>query len=161
MPREDHDVRITPSVLDRLIDEEPEISREVPASRQKSLRQLKQAVRRDLEWLLNSRQVITEIPADFRELSNSVATYGLPDFAAFNVKTPSDQNRMRRLIEEEIRLFEPRLMDVIVSLETAREAERSFHFRIDARLRVEPSPEPVTFDTTLQLYSGEYTVGTL
>jgi len=48
MPRSDYEVRITPSVLDRLIDEEPEISREPPASRAKNLRQLKQSVRRDL-----------------------------------------------------------------------------------------------------------------
>jgi len=158
MPTQEHEVRITPSVLDRLIDEEPEVSREVPATRQKSLLQLKQAVRRDLEWLLNSRQIIGEIPPDFRELLSSLATYGLPDFTAFNVKNPSDQNRMRRVVEEAIQLFEPRLMDVIVSLEPAAAAERSLHFRIDARLRVEPSPEPVVFDTTLHLYNGEYTV---
>jgi type VI secretion system protein ImpF len=65
---------------------------------------------------------------------------------------------MRHVIEEAIRLFEPRLIDVTVSLESALGAERSLHFRIDARLRVEPSPEPVSFDTTLHLYNGEYTV---
>lgn len=39
-----------------------------------------------------------------------------------------------------------------------REHERALRFRIDARLRVEPAPEPVTFDTVLQLHSGEYLV---
>ena len=45
-----------------------------------------------------------------------------------------------------------------VSLDTASEADRSVRFRIDARLKVDPAPEPVTFDTTLQLMSGEFSV---
>ena len=49
MPRLDEELRITLSVLDRLVDFEPEASQEAPASRSKTLRQLKQAVRRDLE----------------------------------------------------------------------------------------------------------------
>ena len=158
MPRSDYEVRITPSVLDRLIDEEPEISREPPASRAKNLRQLKQSVRRDLEWLLNTRQWIEEIPPELEETRRSLATYGLPDFSALSVNSPADQKAMRRLIEDEIRFFEPRLIDVEISLETARDAERSLHFRINARLRVDPSPEPVVFDTTVHLFKGEYTV---
>jgi type VI secretion system protein ImpF len=158
MSRQEYEVRVTPSVLDRLIDDEPQISREPPASRQKTLQQLKQSVRRDLEWLLNSRRSIEALPDDLREVSSSVAAFGLPDFSAFSVKNPSDQNRMRRSIEEAIRLFEPRMMDVTVTLEPARDAERRVRFRIDANLRVEPAPEPVTFDTTLHLYNGEYTV---
>jgi type VI secretion system protein ImpF len=61
MARYDNEIRITPSVLDRLIDEEPSVSTEPANTRQKSLRQLKQSVRRDLEWLLNSRQIVNGI----------------------------------------------------------------------------------------------------
>ena len=69
MARNDTDYRIVPSVLDRLLDYEPELSTEVAVSQVKSLRLLKQA-----------------------------------------------------------------------------------------QLNVEPEPEPVTFDTVLQLHSGEYKV---
>ena len=31
-------------------------------------------------------------------------------------------------------------------------------FRIDARLKVDPAPEPVSFDTLLQIGSGEFRV---
>ena len=34
----------------------------------------------------------------------------------------------------------------------------SMKFRIDARLKVDPAPEPVSFDTLLQIGSGEFRV---
>jgi hypothetical protein len=40
MSRIDNEIRITPSVLDRLLDFEPDVSREAPKSRSKSLRDL-------------------------------------------------------------------------------------------------------------------------
>lgn len=158
MARSDNEIRITPSVLDRLIDYEPEVSRDPLASRSKSLRQLKQSVKRDIEWLLNTRRLADELPPDLTELQNSVAAYGLPDFTNASIKSPADHNRLRRALEVAISTFEPRLEDVTVVLEPAREGSRMMIFRIDARLKVEPAPEPVTFDTVLQLDSGEYAV---
>ena len=158
MPRTDNEVRIVPSVLDRLIDYEPELSREPPASRSKSLRLLKQSVKRDLECMLNTRQSIVYVEPEMKELTNSLACYGLPDFSNASVKSKSDQNRLRRALEAAIATFEPRLEDVKVSLEATGGVERILHFRIDARLRVDPAPEPVTFDTRLHVTSGEYTV---
>lgn len=158
MPRTDNEVRMSPSVLDRLIDYEPEISREPVASRSKSLRQLKQAVKRDLEWLLNTRQVVGGVPPDLEELNHSLAAYGLADFTTLNIKTHADQNRMRRAIEAAISTFEPRLQDVVVTLMPVERGNTTVHFRVDARLRVEPAPEPVTFDTSLQVQTGEYVV---
>lgn len=158
MARTDNEIRITPSLLDRLIDYEPELTHESIASRARNLRQLKQSVKRDLEWLLNTRQVATGMPADLKELNSSLAVYGLPDFTAVNVKSNDDQDRMRRAIETAIRTFEPRLEDVMVTLEPMHETERALHFRIDARLKVEPAPEPVSFDTVLKLDSGRYAV---
>jgi type VI secretion system protein ImpF len=158
MARVDNEVRVTPSILDRLLDYEPEVSREPIASRAKSLRQLKQSVRRDLEWLLNTRRIAEEVPSDLKEVNRSVATFGLPDFSSISVKNPMDQKRMLREIEEAVRTFEPRLENVEVSFEPMRDTERAMRFRIDAHLKVEPAPEPVTFDTVLQLGSGQYVV---
>lgn len=157
MPRTDNEIRLTPSVLDRLIDFEPEISREPPASRSKSLRQLKQAVKRDLEWLFNTRHTAA-VPPDLEELNHSLAVYGLSEFTAFNVKTAADQGRLRRAIEAAISIFEPRLEDVSVTLLPVQQGQNAVHFRVDARLRIEPAPEPITFDTSLQIDNGEYVV---
>jgi type VI secretion system protein ImpF len=158
MARIESEVRITPPILDRLIDDEPEVTREPPVSRMKSLRQLKHSVRRDLEWLLNSRSVIDEIPEDLNELKSSVFVFGIPDFTSANVSNLNDQNRIRRIVLAAIADFEPNLKDVAVVVERGREFERSLHFRITANLQVEPDPEPVTFDTTLHPWSVEFTV---
>ena len=53
MARSLGETTITVSVLDRLIDLEPQSQVEAPPTRSQSVRTLKNAVRRDLEWLLN------------------------------------------------------------------------------------------------------------
>lgn len=158
MPRNDNETRITPSILDRLIDEEPAATREAPKSRVKNVGELKQAVRRDLEWLLNTRCYPDDIPAKLEEVQNSLAIYGLPDFTGNSVKSPSEQKRLIRSMETAIRLFEPRLMNLRVHLEPIDDVERVLRFRIEAQLKVEPTPEPVTFDTVLQMGSGEFEI---
>jgi type VI secretion system protein ImpF len=158
MNRADHEIRITPSILDRLIDEDPNVSSEAPASRQRSLAQLKGAVKRDLEWLLNTRQTVGGIPDGLQELSRSLAAYGLPDFSTASLKSPSDQARMQRTLEVAIRSFEPRLDDVKVTITTVRATDQKMRFHIEARLKVEPAPEPVSFDTVLQVANSQYVV---
>jgi len=158
MPRADNEIRVSTSVLDRLIDYEPEVSREPIGSRSKSLRQLKQSVMRDLEWLLNTRQIAGGIPEDLTETSNSVANYGLPDFTVLTTDSSDDQKFIKREIEDAIRRFEQRLEAVVVTVDSSTSPERIIRFRIDARLKIEPTPEPITFDTVLQLRSGEYHV---
>lgn len=167
MPRPGNEIRVIPSVLDRLLDHEPEISSEPVPSRAHGLRQLKLSVRRDLEWLLNSRQS-SPIAGDAEhadgsaavspELHSSLIFYGLPDFSTASTLSESDQARIGRAIKTAVTKFEPRLSDVIVTLLPMREIERALRFRIDARLRVEPAPEPVTFDTVLHIHSGEYRI---
>lgn len=158
MPKSDNEIRITLSVLDRLLDDDPGQPTDVPASRSKSIESLKQSIRRDLEWLLNTRQTVGGVPPGLRELGHSLAVYGLPDFSAFSVRSPSDQVRMQRVLEAAIGLFDPRLEDVRVTLVPVRDVEQKLRFRIDARLRIEPVPEPVTFDTVLQTVSNQYMV---
>jgi len=158
MARTDNEVLITTSVLDRLLDYEPEVSREPPSSRSKNLRQLKQSVRRDLEWLLNTRQSILGLTTELKETNNSVATYGLPDFTHLSIDSAGDQKFIKREIEETVRRFEQRLEGVIVTIEPVSSVERILRFRIDARLKIDPAPEPITFDTVLQLGSGQYLV---
>ena len=146
------------SVLDRLIDYEPEVSRESLASRSKNLRQLKQSVRRDLEWLLNTRQRADELAEELKESGDSVVMFGLPDFTTLTMDSAEDQNYIKHEIEEAIRRFEQRLEGVVVSVEPVLATDRVLRFRIDARLKIDPAPEPIVFDTVLQLGTGEYEV---
>jgi len=114
MSRTDNEVRVQLSVLDRLVDYEPEISREPVASRSKNLQQLKQSVRRDLEWLLNTRQIATGVPSELKEAYDSVLAFGLPDFTALSIDNADDQKLIKREIESAVRRFEQRLEGVIV-----------------------------------------------
>jgi type VI secretion system protein ImpF len=159
MARIDSDVNIVPSILDRLLDDEPEISTEPAASRTKGLRGLERSVARDLEALLNSRQeTLKELPSEFKEVSRSLLTYGLPDFTSLSLLAQDDRHRIRRAVEDAINTFEPRLLRVRVALEAPREHDRGLRFRIDAFLRVDPSPEPVTFDAVLQMNTQQYVI---
>ena len=152
------DLRIAPSVLDRLIDDNPKVAREPPSARMDSLQSLVNSVRRDLEWLLNTRRSIQVIPEDLEEVSRSIAGYGLPDFTAVSIGSTAEQDRIRRAILAAIRLFETRLEDVTVSLDPTHELNRSVRFRIAAVLHVEPVSEPVTFDTRLDMQTGQYEI---
>lgn len=152
------EIRITPSIIDRLLDFEPKVSTEAPKSRSQSLRDLKQSVRRDLEWLLNSRHTADEVPEGLEEVNKSIAIYGLPDFTGLSSKNVDDQKSLIRGIETALRIFEPRFMNLKVTLVEPDEAERGVKFQIQAVLRVEPTPEPVVFDTVLQVGSNEFLV---
>ena len=55
------------------------------------MRELKAAVRRDLEWLLNSRRTIEESPASLKEVGRSVYNYGLPDVSSLYLRSSKDQ----------------------------------------------------------------------
>ena len=80
MAQRDTDETVTQSVLDRLIDLDPERDAPIRLRRAPShVRQLKAALRRDLEWLLNTRQIPGGVPEEFQGLEGSLYGYGLPD----------------------------------------------------------------------------------
>jgi type VI secretion system protein ImpF len=154
-----HDSAVALSVLDRLIDLEPRNSQEVPPSRGQSVRQLKESVRRDLEWLLNTRLVAIPPDERLRHVNRSLYVYGLPDFSAYSLSNPDDQNKLMRHLQIAIKNFEPRLAKVrVVPIEVSGTNTRTLRFRIEALLLMDPAPEHISFDTLLQLSSGEYEV---
>ena len=148
MSRFDNEVRVTPSLLDRLLDFEPELTREAASSRAKNLRLFKAAVARDLEWLLNTRRT-PWIPVELVEVRRSVVSYGIPDFTSMSLRDQTDRERLVADVAEALRLFEPRLANVRVELEGESDVVAALRFRIEAQLRVEPAPEPVSFDSRI------------
>lgn len=149
---------ILPSLLDRLTDEEPRNRAEAEISRGQALRDLKASLRRDIEWLLNTRRRITEVPPGAVQLPESVFIYGLPDLTGYALHTERDQVELVGLIEQAIATFEPRLRTVIVSMQPITLSARIIRFQIEGILRVEPGPERIQFDTLLELASGTYKV---
>jgi type VI secretion system protein ImpF len=158
MARVEDDGAVTQSVLDRLITLDLKSNMDPRLTRSQSVRQLKESLKRDLEWLLNTRRNPEGVPEGFQELERSVYNYGLPDISSLGLHSTKDRNRLLRLLEQTISALEPRLQDVRVSLEPVTDQTRILRFLIQGILRLEPAPEQVSFDTVLELSSGQYQV---
>src|SRR5271166_1837377 len=150
MPKAETDFKITQSIFDRLADSDPRMTPE---------RLLKAAVRRDLEWLLNTRRVVEPPPESLTEVNRSLYNYGLPDFSSYSLSSPKDRSKLLRALETTIALFEPRLAGVkVTAVESPAAGSRVLRFQIEGLLLKDPAPEQVSFDTVLQLANGEYQV---
>jgi type VI secretion system protein ImpF len=147
------------SVLDRLIDTEPDTPTDAPRTWAQSVRELRRAVRRDLEWLLNTRRIIEPAPDELGEVTRSLYHYGLPDITSLGAESMDSQHWLRRQVEETIALFEPRLANVRATIAPRGEGnQREVRFVIEALLRVEPDPEQVVFDTVLEVSSATFAI---
>jgi len=140
------------SVLDRLIDDKDV---PLPADRLKSVRYFKDAVRRDLEWLLNSRAPL-QLPHG-KESERSLYTYGLPDINSLSLQSHRDRLMLTQAIQAAILKFEPRIRNPRVVLVTDSDQRvQSLRFVIEGILHMDPNPEPIAFDTVLDLSNGQY-----
>ena len=159
MPRWEPEQVVTQSVLERLIDLEPQKQSEPPPSRAQSVRQLKTALRRDLEWLLNTRRTPVPAGAEYEELERSLYNFGLPDLSSHSWENTHDRSRLARSIEKVLANFEPRLKEIrVLPVGELSPTQNVMRFHIDGLLDMNPAPERVSFDTVLQLTSGEYQV---
>ncbi len=153
MARSTTETLVTQSVLDRLLTVD-----EWPTTRAQSLRFFKDALRRDLEWLLNTRQPHMPEIAAYPAAKASVINYGLPDITSLGLSSASDHRTLRIAIETCLRNFEPRLTEVHVTLQESDSADRRLRFHIEGNMNLDPAPEEISFDTVLELSSGEYKV---
>jgi type VI secretion system protein ImpF len=160
MPRWDPEQIVSQSVLERLIDRDPlNQAPEPPPTRAQSVRQLKASVRRDLEWLLNSRRNPEPAGKEYQELEESLYNYGLPDLTSLNWQSSRDRQKLCRMLEVALATFEPRLRRAkVAALESAASTQHVLRFQIEGMLDMDPAPEHISFDTVLQLTSGEYQV---
>jgi len=159
MPRWEPEQTVTQSIVERLIDLEPNRGAETPPTRVQSVRQLKAALRRDLEWLLNTRRTPEAAGDEYRETSKSLFNYGLPDITSVNWENARDRGRLTRFIEDVVHTYEPRIGRLrVVPIEADSGSRRILRFQIEGMLEMDPAPEHISFDTVLQLTSGEYQV---
>ncbi len=146
--------RVRLPLLDRLLDSGPG-GDDRDIGPQMSAEVLRQAVRRDLEALLNARRRRLPIPSAYAELPGSPIGYGVPDPTAGSFTDEARREAMAAEVEATIRRFEPRLTSVRVSCaplpKDQRELiDRTLKLRIDAVLRSDPLPEQISFETMVR-----------
>jgi type VI secretion system protein ImpF len=158
MPDYDSNAPLRLPLLDRLLDDEPKIKTEAPMTRSVSLARLKTAVRRDLENLLNARRTPDYIPEGSVEILRSVYYYGLPDITSMPANFLYEQTKLLQSIETAVKTFEARLDGVRVSLVPVAGQSRVLRFVIDGMLRIDPLPEHVVYDASIELTSLEVSI---
>lgn len=159
MARAKPDQPLMSSVLDRLIDERPDLTSEPEKQQHQMLEELCRSVRRDLENLLNTRWRAGAWPSELSELKQSLVGYGIPDISGEDLGSASRRLRFLKQVEDVIRIFEPRFQRVkVIPIENADAIDRTLRFRIDAALHAVPVPHPIIFDSSLEPTSKTFRV---
>jgi type VI secretion system protein ImpF len=138
------------SVFDRLLDMAPDMPADQAVSVGENMRRIKDAIRRDLETLLNTQQPIGSGGSALPEIDDSLLTFGTPGFHGLMLATKEQQYGLASSIQELIGVFEPRLKNVRVELGNDRfDNVRMLHLRIRARYHFDDGDETLVFDTVL------------
>lgn len=141
---------LLPSLLDRLLDDAPDTAVEPAKPVGVALQDIKANIRRDLEWILNTRSVRPERADAYSELQCSLVTYGLPDFSAVLLGSEAHREEFRLSIQAAIERLEPRLQRLQVAFRQTSHEERTLYLRISALLLIEPDPIPLLFDSRIR-----------
>ena len=119
---------VTQSLLDRLIDVD-----DWPTTRSNSMRMYRDSLKRDVEWLLNTRRPPIDHIESYSKASASVIHYGLTDINAFTGSSGRDENALSLAILQSLREFEPRIQSPRVFLVRNDTANRHVRFHIDRK----------------------------
>jgi type VI secretion system protein ImpF len=147
--------RLYPSLLDRLVDDEPGKATEARENRAASLQRLRENVLRDLNWLFNA----TQSSIDFEDdpvLVGSVINYGMPPLAG-RPASQYDTTELARALREVILRFEPRIVAHTLKVTADRnkgDTHNVLGFRIEGQLWSQPIPLEIFMRTEIDLESG-------
>ena len=147
--------RLYPSLLDRLVDDDPGRATEARENRAASLQKLRDNVLRDLNWLFNATQSSIEFDGDTL-LSGSVINYGMPPLAG-RPASQYDLGELSRVLREVIMRFEPRIIAHTLKVSAERnkgDTHNVLGFRIEGQLWSQPIPLEIYMRTEIDLESG-------
>jgi type VI secretion system protein ImpF len=154
--------QLQPSLLDRLIDNEPNKQRESYDKRVISPRRLRHLVLRDLTWLLNTTHLAaTETLQTHPEVARSVLNFGVGEFSGQLVSS-MDKARLEQGLRQAIIDFEPRILPQSLNIRSIKEPVHENHnrlvFEIEALLWAQPAPSPLLLRTEIDLDEAEVTL---
>ncbi|MFV1982583.1 MAG: type VI secretion system baseplate subunit TssE [Thiohalomonadales bacterium] len=143
--------KLRASILDRLLDDEPQLKQDHDRNKYHRLKNIRDSVRRDLENMLNTRYRIIAPADEFKQLDHSLLNYGLPDLATINMLDQEKKQQFINELESILKEYEPRFKSLKISfLENSDKLDRTVRFRIDATLFADPYPEVIIFDSVLE-----------
>jgi type VI secretion system protein ImpF len=140
---------ITQSLIDRLIDDDPQGSADAHESEEDAVARYKVALRRDLENLLNTRRPWLPGVARYPGLDRTVIGYGIPDLSTEDMSVPAVRERVRRVIAQVIREHEPRLSEIDIEMDDGP-TSRGMRLRIAAVLNIMQSEETVVYEASVR-----------
>jgi type VI secretion system protein ImpF len=147
-----------PTLLDRLIDDAPGRPDDARHRRVLSPEEVRETVRRELAWLLETvRLDVTEDLDGHPHVASSVLNYGCPEICGRPLSS-LDGPALAREVAKAIKVFEPRIIPSTLSVEidAVDDASRpqALVFRIEAELRAEPVPLPLLLRSEIDVESG-------
>ncbi|WP_028310745.1 type VI secretion system baseplate subunit TssE [Derxia gummosa] len=151
--------RLQPALLDRLTDLDPTRSQEAREQRLLGRNQLRDAVLRDLGWLLNSTRPNDIDAADRPNVRRSVLAYGLPALSGTTASS-LDVRSLEAQVRQVIIDFEPRIVPNTLEVQAqladnVLDSHNVLSFSIRGQLWSVPVPLEMLLRTEVDLESGQ------
>ena len=152
--------RLQPALLDRLTDEEPTKRLEAPEAAMMTRARLRNAVLRDLAWLLNATNIESDVDLEsFPAVRTSVVNFGIESLSGRRVAN-IDWEDLENAIRDAIVAFEPRILPPSIQVKGVNTASSLDHhnvlsFEIRGQLWSLPYPLELLLRSNLDLESGQ------
>lgn len=151
--------RLQPSLLDRLTDDDPTNPRESREQRVMSLQQIRDAVQRDLAFLVNAGSLSTTEDLDeYPDVEHSVLNFGIPDMSGMTVHGANTED-LEKTLHQAIVDFEPRILQNSLQVRVITDPEemhrRAMVFEIEGKLWAQPMPLRLFWNTEIDLETGD------
>ena len=149
--------RLQPSLLDRLTDHAPDSRRESLDQQSLTMQQLRQAVLRDLAWLLNTTNLATSEDVPGPLAARSTLNFGIEGFTGLMRASSGGARRaggLEAMLTEAIRSFEPRIRPETVRVRarpTREDLLPALVFEIEGELWAQPVPQQLFLETSIEL----------
>lgn len=151
--------RLQPALLDRLTDLSPLSRVDGDDERVMTKAKIREAVLRDLSWLLNAVQPLGARADGYPEAAESVLNFGLPPLSG-QVASRIDVSLLERLLRQAIVRFEPRVLAdtlQVKALDAASvlDTHNIIEFEISGFIWAQPVPLELLLRTQLDLEAGQ------
>jgi type VI secretion system protein ImpF len=152
--------RLQPCLLDRLTDDEPTQKMESRERRVISMQRYREAVLRDIGWILNSSaHVEDEEISHLERVKDSVLNYGLRSVCGVSLTGAGVADVEQRILAA-IRTFEPRVLKNTLSVKAQQDPGSSHQpvavqFQIKGELWAQGAPEALYIKTEVDLETGQ------